>query len=86
VEPPELLARLVELAREAGMQVRATRPGEDVESAACRVRGELWLVLAPGDPLEHRIRVVAQALRSFAPALLEERWLPPAVRARLEDA
>jgi hypothetical protein len=85
MEPAELLARLVELAGEAGVRVRSAGAGEaPLESGVCRVRGELWLVLVPADPLEHRIGVVARALRSHAPALLEERWLPPAVRARLE--
>ena len=81
-----MLALLAGLAEEAGMQVRAARPPGPLESGVCRVRGQLWLVLAPGDPLEHQIRVVIEALRLHAPALLEERWLPPAVRARLEGA
>jgi hypothetical protein len=34
--------------------------------------------------VEHRIGVVVRALRTHAPQLLEERWLPPAVRARVE--
>ena len=85
MEPAELLTHLVALAGEAGIRVRAAAGAEAaLESALCRVRGELWLVLVPSDPLEHRIRVVVRALREHAPALLEERWLPPAVRARVE--
>jgi hypothetical protein len=48
------------------------------------VRGEWLLVLVPSDPLSHRIEILARALRAHAPALLEGRWLPPAVRERLE--
>jgi hypothetical protein len=85
VEPSEVLAHLVALAGEAGIQVRAASSSEAaLESALCRVRGELWLVLVPADPVEHRIGVVVRALREHAPVLLEERWLPPAVRARVE--
>jgi hypothetical protein len=84
VEPPELLGRLVELAAEAGIRVRAAQPAGSLESGVCRVRGELWLILVPADPLDHRIRVVADALRTHAPAFLESRWLPPALRSVLE--
>ena len=59
VEPAELLAYLVALAGEAGIRVRAAAGAEAaLESGLCRVRGELWLVLVPADPLEHRIGVV----------------------------
>jgi hypothetical protein len=85
VEPAEVLALLVALADEAGIRVRAAASSEAaLESALCRVRGQLWLVLVPADPVEHRIGVVVRALREHAPALLEERWLPPAVRERVE--
>jgi hypothetical protein len=86
VQPAEVLEHLVALAAEAGIRVRAAAGAEAaLESALCRVRGELWLVLVPADPLEHRIRVVVRALRDHAPKLLEERWLPPAVRERVES-
>jgi hypothetical protein len=85
VEASEVLAHLVAFAGEAGIRVRAAPRSEAaLESALCRVRGELWLVLVPADPVEHRIDVVVRALREHAPELLEERWLPPAVRARVE--
>ena len=44
----------------------------------------VWLVLAAADPVEERIAVVVDALRAHAGELLEGRYLPPAVRARLE--
>lgn len=87
MEAPEVLEQLVALAGEAGIRVRAASRSEAaLESALCRVRGELWLVLVPAEPVEHRIGVVLRALREHAPRLLEERWLPPAVRARVDGA
>ena len=85
----EVLLQLVELAEAAGLRVRPIRgtPGGEGEPAAasglCRVRGELWIVLASHDSMEERIAVVAGALRSEASEWLQSRYLPPALRARL---
>ena len=85
----ELLTRLLDLADEAGLQVRTIRGGAGQEgelgasSATCIVRGEPWIVLATTDSADERIGVVAQALRTYAPELLESRYLPPVVRERL---
>ena len=50
VELSELLERLAELAREAGLEVRELRAGAEGEpplaSGVCRVRGETWVLLA----------------------------------------
>jgi hypothetical protein len=54
-------------------------------SALCRVRGAFWLVLSEAEGVEERIDAAADALRRVAPALAEGRYLPPAVRARLEE-
>jgi hypothetical protein len=88
MEGPELLSALIELAGEAGLRVRAAGPAGEgpLESGVCRVRGELWLVLSASDPVAHRIDVVARALRAHAAPFLESRWLPPALRARIEEA
>lgn len=89
MEPDALLRELCELAREAGLEVRALggKSGGEGEPAAssgvCRVRGEVWVVLSAADSLERRIAVVATALREFAAEWLETRYLPPALRARL---
>ena len=87
MERAELLDLLIDLARDAGIQVRSEARvfGGDLapRSGVCRVRGELWLMLLPGDSLEDRIDAVSSALRTHAPALLEKRYLPPAVRAAL---
>ncbi|HKJ25038.1 MAG TPA: hypothetical protein VKB65_09475 [Myxococcota bacterium] len=87
MEPGEILDHLVELAREAGIDVRVLgRGGVDVspESAVVRVRGELWVVLAEADLPEQRIAVLARALREHAGPLLEGRYLPPALRDLLD--
>jgi len=89
VEPQELLEALSDLAAEAGLSVRALRRGAGVDdlamasSGVCRVRDEVWVVLADADPVEERLEVLARALREHAAPLLEGRYLPPAVRARL---
>jgi hypothetical protein len=88
VQPATILSELTELAREAGLEVRTLRPGEvDTEaasgSAICRVRGAVWVMLAPGDPLEERIAVLARALRENAGEVFEGRYLPPALRELL---
>ncbi len=88
----EILESLFELAREAGIEVRLVgsasggEEGPAPSSGVCRVRGELWVVLARSEPPELQIDVLAAALRSHAAALIEERFLPPAVRARVERA
>lgn len=85
----EVLLQLVELAEAFGLRVRPIRgtSGAEGEPAAssglCRVRGELWIVLASHDSLEERIAVVARALRCEASEALRSRYLPPALRARL---
>ena len=89
MESRELLEVLAELAAEAGLSVRVLqgRAGGDdpatASSGVCRVREEVWVVLAEADPVEERIEVLARALREHAAPLLEQRYLPPAVRARL---
>jgi hypothetical protein len=87
VEPREVLDRLVGLAEEAGIAVRVARAGESElppRSGLCRVRGRLLLVVSAAEPVEARIEAVAAALREHGGAGLEERFLPPAVRERLE--
>ncbi|MGI9591362.1 MAG: hypothetical protein ACR2P8_08340 [Myxococcota bacterium] len=83
----EVLAALVELAGEAGLRIRTARGAVDAgplaTSGVCRLRGEMVIVLVLDDPLADRIAVVAAALREHAGAWLEDRWLPPALRAHL---
>ena len=87
MEPGALLDALVDLAREAGVTVKELpRGGGDPPptSDACRIRGEPWLLLARSDSLEDRIDAAARAVLRFAPEIVEGRFLPPAVRARLD--
>lgn len=88
MEGQALLDFLVELAQEAGIQVRVI-PRSAAEgdlaprSGICRIRGSPWLLLASGEPLEDRIEAAAMAVRAHAPESLEARYLPPAIRERL---
>jgi hypothetical protein len=89
VEAPALLDTLVELAREAGIRVRVVpRSSAELDlaprSGICRIRGALWLLLVSAESLEDRIEAAAAAVRAHAPEVLEGRYLPPAVRERLE--
>jgi hypothetical protein len=87
VDPAEVLAFLVELSREAGLQVRsagASAAEPALRSGVCRLRDGIFVILAAGDSVEDRIAALAQALREHRPAALEGRYLPPAVRERLE--
>jgi hypothetical protein len=90
MEPGDVLAVLVALAEEAGIAVRVLprAAGGEAEpaprSGACRLRGAPFLLLAPAEPVEDRIAAAVAALRGFAPHALEGRFLPPAVRERLE--
>jgi hypothetical protein len=52
----------------------------------CRVRGETWVVLSGSDSPADRIRVLAAALREHAGDWLEQRYLPPSLRERIETA
>lgn len=88
MEPQALLDALCELARDAGLAVKrlgaAGTEGLPASGGVCRVRGEVWVLLGDGDPVEERIELLARALRDHAGPALEDRYLPPAVRERLE--
>ncbi len=81
-----LLNALLDLALEAGLEVRGARAsaGEPApESAICRVNDRVWVVLSAADPVEIQIDVLADAVRTHAAHLIEARYLAPAVRERL---
>ena len=92
MEAQAILDALVEVAREAGVTVRvlpraAAREGEPLPgSNVCRIRGQPWLILAPGESIEDRIDAAARAVQSFGAEQAERRFLPPAVRERLDRA
>ena len=83
----DLLEQLADLARAAGLTVREIgRAGEaerETPSGTCRVNGEVWVLLSAADAIEDRIDVLAAALGTHAAAFLEARYLPPAIRARV---
>ncbi len=89
MDAPQLLDLLAELAMEAGLKVQVLPPSTASEgeflprSGVCRVRGEVRVILAAGEPLEDRIEAVASALREHAHEFLESRFLPPAARERI---
>ena len=92
--PEGLLTDLIDLAAAAGLRVRSipaaspTRPRSDTDppamSGVCVLRGETWVMLAAAEPVEAQIDVIAAALRENCGEFLEERYLSPAVRERLE--
>ena len=90
MESSEIMTVLLDLAQEAGLEVRnvgasGREPGEpSPSSAVVRVRDAFWVMLSAADPVAVQLSVVAGALREHAPELIEERFLPPAVRALLE--
>jgi hypothetical protein len=90
--PAEVFDCLLDLAREVGLEVRRmpVRAGAETEaptrSGVCRVRGRWLVLLAPGDSGEDRIDALVQGLRSAGANLWEGRWIPPAVRDRLEGS
>jgi hypothetical protein len=82
-----MLDLLTGLAEEAGIAVRVARGGESElppRSGVCRVRGRWLLVVSAAEPVEARIDAVAAALRAHGGEWLEGRFLPPAVRERLD--
>ena len=86
----DLLDQLGDLARAAGLEVRAIAragPGErETPSGTCRLNGVVWVMLSEADSLDDRVDVLAAALASHAADLLEARYLPPAIRERLAAA
>jgi hypothetical protein len=90
MEPSQILEALLDLAREAGLQVRPVgRAGLEAGeiqpgSAVVRVKGEVWVMLSSIDPVAIQLEVLAGALREHAADWIEQRHLPPALRELLE--
>lgn len=89
MSPEQIHEELLALARSAGFDLRTSsgKLGRDsdlpVASGVCRVRGSIWVILSAAESLEERSDVLVEALTAHAGSLLEDRYLPPAVRARL---
>ena len=81
---------LVGLAEEVGITVRvvprsvAEEGAPVAHSGPCRIRGEPWLMLLASDSLEDQIGASVAALRQQGD-VLEERYLPPAVRDKVDS-
>ena len=84
-----LLAALLELAEELGLPVRRLPADAAFDgvgptgSGLCTLRGRRMVWLAASDPPERQVDVLARALREHAGESLEMRFLPPAIRERL---
>ena len=87
--PEQLHEELLALARSAGFGIRRSGgriAGETdlpLASGVARVRGEVWVVLSSADSVAERNEILVEALKTHAAEMLEERYLPPAVRERL---
>lgn len=92
MEAARILEFLLTLAHEVELEVRVLRGQNNAESefaptsACCRVKGRVWVVLSPNDPVDLHIEILAGALKNEAGAALEERFLPPAVRRAIDGA
>ena len=86
----EVLEALLELAAEVQLEVRILKGdrAEDTEfpptSSCCRVKGKVWVMLSPNDPVELHLEVLGQALKNEAGTRLEDRFLPPAIRGWID--
>ena len=49
------------------------------------MKGDVWVMLSEVDPVTLQLEVLAGALRVHAADIVEARYLPPAVRALLEE-
>jgi hypothetical protein len=90
MEPSEILEALLDIARQAGLEVRGVgRSGLEAAesppaSGVVRVRGDVWVMLSSADPVAVQLDVLAGALRTHAADAVADRYLPPAVRALLD--
>jgi hypothetical protein len=88
MQSADLMQALLDLADEVGLEVRPVRAGVEGEpplaSGVCRVKGRVWLVLSSADPVDVQVAALGAALAAHAGEALEDRYLPPAVRAALE--
>ena len=89
MEKTEILEALLELVRDAGLEIRSVGARANREwggelppaSAVCRVKDAVWVVLSAADPPEAQISVLAQALSEHAGDRGTPRALQPVARA-----
>ncbi len=88
MEPRVLLDALIESAREAGFSLHRLAASDHeapTHSGVGRLRDRTIVLLVESDTIEDRIDVVAGALAALGADWLDARFLPPAVRRRIED-
>ena len=88
MEPSAILEALLEVAREAGLEVRGVERGEpglpQPGSGVVKLKGRVFVMLSSVDPVAIQLEVLAAALRDHAAGTIADRHLPPALRALLE--
>lgn len=89
MEPSEILAALLDVARDAGLQVRsvgaALEPGlPQPGSGVVKLKGRVYVMLSSVDPVAIQLETLAGALREHAADFVEGRHLPPALRQLLD--
>ena len=89
MEPSQILTALLDVAREAGLEVRsvggALEPGlPQPGSGVVKLKGRVYVMLSSIDPVAIQLEVLARALREHAADFLDDRHLPPALRQLLE--
>jgi hypothetical protein len=88
MDPPELLAALIDLAEALGIEIRRAPPGTGSSGgpagALVRLKGKEILFLDPIAAVPDQISVVAGALAGRAE--LQDRFLPPKIRQCLDEA
>jgi hypothetical protein len=91
MEPSEILQVLLDLAREAEIEVRPVgRQGLEAGepqpgSGIVKLKGRTWVMLSSVDPVAIQLEVLAKALKENAADLLESRHLPPQIRRVLNN-
>ncbi|MEW6186841.1 MAG: hypothetical protein AB1585_13995 [Thermodesulfobacteriota bacterium] len=79
-----LLDQLIELALKLGIKVREEKISSEESPSSgglCRLKGEYVLILNSQTALEEKIRVIAEAVKTFP---LRDIYIRPAVRQWLE--
>ena len=88
MEPSQILESLLDVAREAGLEVRPVAHGEpdlpQPGSGVVKLKGRVYVMLSSVDPVAIQLEVLASALREHAADFVEARHLPPALREWLD--
>jgi hypothetical protein len=92
MEPSRILDVLLDLAREADLEVRPVGRGgleageSQAASGVVKLKGRVWVMLSSVDPVAIQLEVLAGALRDHAAEWIEQKHLPPAIRDLLDPS